>query len=64
MAWLYIGILGLIDAETDVNLHFAVGLRQLGSVGESIRHFYNGKLGLRALAAARSQPSLRALFAL
>lgn len=60
----YLFLLGLIDAEEDINLSFAVGLRQLGSVGESIAHFHDGHLGLRMLAQANHQSSLRALFSL
>ncbi len=48
----------------DINLSFGVGLRQKGSVGQSIRHFYAGEKGLRALTVAAKQPSLRKLFAM
>ena len=52
------------NLSTDINLSFGVGLRQKGSIGQSIRHFYDGKKGLRALAVVAHQPSLRKLFAM
>jgi len=55
---------GLIDAERDINLQFTLGLRQVGSVVQSIRHFYDGSKGIRALATNAKQPSVRKLFGL
>lgn len=46
----------------DLNWSFTLGLRQNGSVAQSIRHFYDGKQGLLALAVKAQQPSLRKLF--
>jgi hypothetical protein len=48
----------------DVNLSFAIGLRLPGSMGDSIRKFYDGNKGLLALAVRANQPSLRKLFAM
>jgi hypothetical protein len=46
----------------DVNLSFAVGLRNNGSMGQSIHKFYDGNKGLLAPAVKAHQPSLRKLF--
>jgi hypothetical protein len=53
---------GLIALDDNIDLQFAFGLRQNGSVEQSIRHFYDGNKGLRALAVSAKQPSLRKLF--
>jgi hypothetical protein len=63
VAWPLILSLGFIDAESYIDLQFTLGLRQKGSVEQSIRHFYDGSKGLRALAVSANQPSLRKLFA-
>lgn len=60
--WPVIVIQGLIDAESDINLQFTLGLRQIGSVEQSIRHFYDGSKGLRALCTQSNQASLKKLF--
>jgi len=54
----------LIGETSDINLSLTLGLRQKGSVGQSIRHFYDGKQGLLALAVTAKQPSLRKVFGL
>src|ERR1700722_12368213 len=57
--WQGLLVQGLIDAEHDINLTFTLGLRQIGSVNQSIRHFYDGSKGLRALSVKAQQPSLK-----
>ncbi|MGB8899479.1 MAG: hypothetical protein WCC90_09780 [Methylocella sp.] len=52
----------LASLTGDVNLSFTIGLGQKNSVGQRIRHFYDGTKGLRALAVKAQQPSLRKLF--
>jgi hypothetical protein len=49
-------------ADDQTNLEFTFGLRQQGSVSQSIRSFYDGKKGLRSLASTAGQSSLRKLF--
>jgi hypothetical protein len=46
---------------TDINLEFTIGLRQVGSVTESLRGSYGFVQGLRALNVAAKQPSVRAV---
>lgn len=62
VGWPLLAVEGLINAEKDINLHFTIGLRLQGSVMGSIRNFYDGKKGVRALASKARQPSLRKLF--
>jgi hypothetical protein len=63
--WAGMIVQGLIDAESDVNLEYTLGLRQNnGSIDESIRRIYPGSKGLRALAVMAKQPSMRKLFRL
>jgi hypothetical protein len=51
-----------IVGDMDVNLEFVLGLRQEGSVNETIFSFYDGTKGLRSLASAAKVSSLRKLF--
>jgi hypothetical protein len=51
----------LINQES-INLEFTLGLRQKGSVDQTIFSFYDGKGGLRAITDAAKQPSFRKLF--
>jgi hypothetical protein len=60
--WPVLLVQGLIDVESDINLTFTLGLRRRGSIGDSIRRFYDGSKGLRALALKAQQPSLKKLF--
>jgi hypothetical protein len=56
-------LLGLtVLGQADINLEFIVGLRQKGSVDQTIFSLYDGKKGLRAITDAANQPSLRKLF--
>jgi len=48
--------------DADINLEFTIGLRLAGSVDQTIFSFYDGSQGLRSLAGAAKQPSLRTLF--
>ncbi|HEY5242605.1 MAG TPA: hypothetical protein VIJ22_14095 [Polyangiaceae bacterium] len=48
--------------QGDIDLQFTLGLRQLGSVDETIFTLYDGSQGLRALVNQANQPSLRKLF--
>jgi hypothetical protein len=48
--------------DMDINLEFTIGLRQMGSVDETIYSFYDGTKGLRALVTQAGQSSLRKLF--
>ncbi len=54
----------LVDVFKDINLGFVIGLRQKGSVGQSIKNIYPASKGLRVLAVRAKQPSLKKLFAL
>jgi hypothetical protein len=51
-----------VIGEGDINLEFTIGLRQEGSVDETIFSFYPGSKGLRSLASTAGQFSLRKLF--
>jgi hypothetical protein len=56
-------LLGLtVLGAADVNLQFTLGLRAVGSVGQTIRSLYDGRQGLRALARTAGRSSFRALF--
>jgi hypothetical protein len=56
-------LLGLIvTGEADVNLQLTLGLRAVGSVGQTIRSLYDGRQGLRSLARTAGRSSFRALF--
>jgi hypothetical protein len=46
----------------DVNLQVTLGLRAVGSVGQTIRSLYDGRQGLRSLARTAGRSSFRALF--
>jgi hypothetical protein len=50
-----------VAALTEINLEFTVGLRAAGSVDQTIYSFHDGTKGLRSLANAARQPSLRKL---
>jgi hypothetical protein len=56
-------LLGLtVLGEADVNLQFTLGLRAVGSVGQTIRTLYDGHQGLRPLAQTAGRLNFRALF--
>ncbi len=56
-------LLGLtVLGEADINLQFTLGLRAVGSVGQTIRSLYDGRQGLRSLARTAGRSSFRALF--
>lgn len=52
----------ILLGQADIHLTFVIGLRAKGSTDESIFSFYDGSKGLRALANAAGQSSLRKLF--
>lgn len=52
----------LFTLTDDINLSFTLTLSQKSSVGQKMRHVYDGRNGLRALAVAAHQPSLRKVF--
>jgi len=60
--WPALIILGIADLQGDINIEIVLGLRTKGSVDQTIYGFYDGTKGLRALASAAGQPSLRKLF--
>jgi hypothetical protein len=62
-SWPVIGLLTLIG-DQDIHLEFTLGLRALGSVDQTIIQFYDGTKGLRSLANAVGEPSVRKLFKL
>jgi hypothetical protein len=55
-------VLGTVFGELDIDLEFTVGLRQRGSVRQTINSFYDGRKGLRPLANKSNVKSLRKLF--
>jgi hypothetical protein len=56
-------LLGLtLAGQMDINLEFTLGLRQEGSVEQTIFSFHDGRAGLRSLATAAGKSSLRQLF--
>lgn len=56
-------LLGLTAlGEADINIQYTLGLREVGSVGQTIRSLYDGRQGLRALALTAGKLSLKELF--
>jgi hypothetical protein len=51
-----------VVGDMDENLEFIIGLRQVGSVDQTIFSFYEGSKGLRALANTAKISTLRRLF--
>jgi hypothetical protein len=64
IAFFWPGILtsAFIQALQDIHLEFTIVLRKKGSVSSTICSFYDGKLGLKALASKAGQSSLKKLF--
>jgi hypothetical protein len=60
--WPGLATMVFIQALGDVNLEYTLGLRKKGSVGSTICSFYNGNLGLKALANDAGELSLKKLF--
>jgi hypothetical protein len=56
----FLGMLML--GEHDINLEWTIGLRDLGSVEQSIHSFHDGSKGLRTLIRKHNQSSLRKFF--
>lgn len=64
LAWPGLVLVGLAALQQDINIQITLGLRQCGSVVQSICGFYLGANGLKTLASSVKQPSLRKLFSL
>ncbi len=55
-------ILFNFTGDEDINLEFTLGLRERGSVRQTLLSFYDGSKGLRALANEARVSNLRKLF--
>jgi hypothetical protein len=64
LAWPALILLGITQLLHDINIEIVLGLRQKGSVDQTIFGLVDGAKGLRTVAHAAGQPSLRKLLAL
>lgn len=55
-------IANTLIGNQDVKLEITLGLRQVGSVGQTLHSLYDGRKGLRAVASEAGKSSLRQLF--